>query len=208
LICFFKTKISRADSGLSSLATRLNKVKEKDTSSFNIYFCTTAVAMKKIRIAQSMMIGTIVLIAAFQVYWLVKLYNDEWEGLKKETDVIFRETVYKLQVARFKKDTLTFRRFSNGLPDDNLFNLEAISVVRNRKTEGSSSADRSRTKGANKPARIVVAASPDFLEERKLDDLLKGKQFPLSEIQQTQLLIGKSRVQPGKNSTRFRKFFN
>ncbi len=87
--------------------------------------------MKKLRIAQSMMIGTIVLIAAFQAYWLLKLYNDEWEGLKKETDVVFREVVYKLQVERFKKDTLTFRRFGRNSIDENLFNIEAVNVLKN-----------------------------------------------------------------------------
>jgi hypothetical protein len=59
--------------------------------------------MQKLRLSQSLMVATILLIVAFQSYWLMKLYNDEWKVIKKETDVVFRETIYKLQVTRFKK---------------------------------------------------------------------------------------------------------
>src|SRR5690349_18795688 len=89
--------------------------------------------MKKLRLAQVMMIGTIVLIAAFQTYWLVKLYHDEWADVKKETDVIFRDAIYKLQVVRFKRDTVTFKRFNADSVDENLFNIQAINVIKNAK---------------------------------------------------------------------------
>ncbi len=87
--------------------------------------------MKRLRLAQTMMIATIILIAAFQCYWIVRLYEEEWQALKKETDVLFRETVYKLQVARFSKDTLMFRRI-NG---DNLFNVDAVNVLRRQRND-------------------------------------------------------------------------
>ncbi|MDB5229523.1 MAG: two-component sensor histidine kinase [Chitinophagaceae bacterium] len=48
------------------------------------------------------MIVTIAIIAAFQGYWLNKLYNDEWNGLKKRTDVLLKETVQQLQTARIR----------------------------------------------------------------------------------------------------------
>jgi two-component system, OmpR family, phosphate regulon sensor histidine kinase PhoR len=87
--------------------------------------------VKKLHIARALMIVTILLIAAFQAYWLTRLYKDESAGLQKETDVLFRETVYKMQVARFKNDTMIFQ----GQPDANLFNLEAINAIRKKASE-------------------------------------------------------------------------
>lgn len=52
------------------------------------------------------MIATILVLAAFEGYWLRKLYKDEYRDLRREVDVSFRETMSKLQVSRFEKDTL------------------------------------------------------------------------------------------------------
>ena len=51
---------------------------------------------------------TIVLVAAFQGYWIRRLYVEEWNTLKKETDIAFRDVVYNLQMERFRKDTTFF----------------------------------------------------------------------------------------------------
>ena len=61
--------------------------------------------MKKIQLTFLLMMATILLLAAFEGYWLNKLYKDEYEGLRKEVDVSFRETMNKLQLRRFEKDT-------------------------------------------------------------------------------------------------------
>lgn len=61
--------------------------------------------MKKVQLTLLLMIATILLLAAFEGYWLHKLYKDEYEGLRKEVDVSFRETMNKLQLGRFEKDT-------------------------------------------------------------------------------------------------------
>lgn len=68
------------------------------------------------------------LIAAFQFYWINRLYKDEWQNLKKETDVIFRDVMYKLQLERFRNDTAIFKK---GVPD-NLFVLDVLDSVRNK----------------------------------------------------------------------------
>lgn len=68
------------------------------------------------------------MIVAFQCYWIARLYNDEWNDLKKETDVLFREAMYKLQLQRFRSDTAFFAK---GLPD-NLFAFNVIDSVRER----------------------------------------------------------------------------
>jgi len=74
------------------------------------------------------MISTIILIAAFQCYWINRLYNDEWQNLKKETDITFRDVVYRLQLQRFKKDTTFFKK---GVPD-NLFVLDVMDSVKGK----------------------------------------------------------------------------
>lgn len=54
------------------------------------------------------MIAVVLLIALFEAYWLTKLYKDEYNALKKEADVTFRETIFKLQRRQFEKDTVLF----------------------------------------------------------------------------------------------------
>lgn len=80
-----------------------------------------------------MMIVTIVLIAAFQGYWITRLYNDEWRNLQRESDFIFRDVVYKLQLQRFRNDTSFFKK---NLPD-NLFVLDLIDSVQTQMTDTS-----------------------------------------------------------------------
>ena len=74
------------------------------------------------------MTGTIILIAAFQCYWINRLYHDEWQNLKRESDVIFRDVVYKLQLQRFRSDTTIFK---TNLPD-NLFIFNVIDSVKEK----------------------------------------------------------------------------
>ena len=83
--------------------------------------------MKKLRTAQLLMIVSVLVISCFQVYWLVTLYNDKESSIKKNTDIIFRETLYQLQVRRFKNDSL----FA-GLPGENLFMVDMVNVLRKR----------------------------------------------------------------------------
>ncbi|TDO26488.1 sensor histidine kinase [Sediminibacterium goheungense] len=61
--------------------------------------------MKKLQLSLLLMMATVLMLAAFEGYWLHKLYKDEYAGLRKEVDVSFRETMNKLQLTRFEKDT-------------------------------------------------------------------------------------------------------
>lgn len=56
------------------------------------------------------MLVAILLIAAFQCYWLNKQYHDEYKSLKQEADVTFRETMYKLQQKRYEEDQALFEQ--------------------------------------------------------------------------------------------------
>lgn len=100
-------------------------------------------------VAMVLMISTIVLIAAFQCWWINRLYNDEWNGLKRETDVMFRDVVYKLQLQRFRSDTAFFKK---GLPD-NLFLFDVIDSVKEKmidSTPGKAARERNVMISVNK----------------------------------------------------------
>jgi len=73
------------------------------------------------------MIGTILLIVAFQVYWLTTLYHEEEQSMRKTVDVVFRESMYKLQAERFKNDTSIFFK---SIPDENIFLGDVASAVK------------------------------------------------------------------------------
>ncbi|CAN5663203.1 HAMP domain-containing sensor histidine kinase [soil metagenome] len=79
-------------------------------------------------VSRVLMISTIILIAAFQCWWISRLYKEEWNSVKRETDVMFRDVVYKLQLQRFRSDTTFFKK---GLPD-NLFVFNVIDSVKEK----------------------------------------------------------------------------
>ncbi|MCW3088302.1 MAG: histidine kinase [Sediminibacterium sp.] len=108
------------------------------------YICIRKKAMKKLQISRALMIAAILLIAAFQAYWLTRLYKDESEGLKKEANGIFRDVVYNLQVERFKADTLTFSARSG----NNLFIYNAVNALRQ---QIATAKKNSRTKKTDSP---------------------------------------------------------
>ena len=80
----------------------------------------------KLRLSAILMIFAIIGIGVFQGYWLKKLYSEEWTSLQKETNIAFRDAVYKLQWQRFRADTA----FSRHHIPDNLFLMEALDKVR------------------------------------------------------------------------------
>ncbi|WP_207497084.1 sensor histidine kinase [Aridibaculum aurantiacum] len=114
-------------------------------------------AQQKIHIARAMMVATILLIVGFQVYWISRLYNDEKSALQREADVVFREAVYKVQVANFKMDTSFFEQAG-----ENLFNVEAINVMKRK-------AVASGKKGDTLPNQVIIQLKdPQQNEVKKL----------------------------------------
>lgn len=62
------------------------------------------------------MTAAIILIAAFQVYWIVIKINEEKRVLRFRTNIIFRESVFDLQSSKLKLDSTARLRY--GLPPD------------------------------------------------------------------------------------------
>ncbi|HSC38617.1 MAG TPA: HAMP domain-containing sensor histidine kinase, partial [Chitinophagaceae bacterium] len=48
---------------------------------------------------------TVCIITAFQAYWLYKNYRDENRLFTTRTNILFRETIFRLQASRLKQDT-------------------------------------------------------------------------------------------------------
>lgn len=80
----------------------------------------------KLKMARLLMITAILLITAFQSYWVSRLYREEKEGIKKEANNIFRDVVYNLQAERFRKDSLVFR----GTGGPNIFVHNVLNAFR------------------------------------------------------------------------------
>jgi two-component system phosphate regulon sensor histidine kinase PhoR len=94
--------------------------------------------MNKLRTARLLMTATIILIAAFQAYWMYRLFQEERSNFRKTADVVFRETLYRLQAERFTGDTLVFK----GLPGDNIFMSDVISSVQKNRVQKDSGKPR------------------------------------------------------------------
>jgi len=84
-------------------------------------------------VSRILMISSILLIVGFQCWWINGLYKDEWKNLQRETDVLFRDVVYKLQLQRFRSDTAFFRK---DLPD-NLFVFDVLDSVKEKVMDSS-----------------------------------------------------------------------
>ncbi len=84
--------------------------------------------MNRLRLSRGLIVVIIILIAAFHCFWILRLYQQEREALRMETDVLFRDVVYKLQLLRFKNDTTLFK---HGEPN-NLFALDVIIEIKHK----------------------------------------------------------------------------
>lgn len=114
----------------------------------------------RLTVSKILITATIVLIAAFQWYYLNKLYREEKDSLKKETDVAFRDVIYKLQLQRFRRDTVLFKKDSL---HDNLFLFDVMDSVKGVITQSSAS---------TRPGKLPKGKIMISVETRKLQDSL------------------------------------
>lgn len=71
---------------------------------------------RRFNISVTLMIAAILLIGAFQVYWLHMNIEEEKKTLRWRTNFLFRESVFELRSSKLKLDTTA--RFRYGLPPD------------------------------------------------------------------------------------------
>jgi signal transduction histidine kinase len=144
------------------------------------------IQVSKLQIARLLMVAAIVLIAGFQVYWLHKLYGEEASGFKKTTDVVFRETMYKVQAQRLKRDSFFYKY----IPEQNSFMGDVAELVnakiprisfstntdeQENEMSFSTNFDSSEEDGNmpiespdGKPPAIVITHSTDSLNHKKI----------------------------------------
>jgi two-component system phosphate regulon sensor histidine kinase PhoR len=106
---------------------------------------------RTIRLSAPLMIVAVVGIAGFQAYWMRNLYAQEWAELRRETDVAFRDAVYKLQMQQFRKDAF----FSKHDLPPNLFMLNMLDSMRSRFVD---SFDRGPSPGEKRNLTISIDA--------------------------------------------------
>lgn len=80
--------------------------------------------MNKLRLSKVVMFSAITVIVTFQCYWVNRVFLEEKERVQKQTDILFKELVYTMQINRFKSDTLIY----NTGKGNNLFALEAANA--------------------------------------------------------------------------------
>lgn len=116
----------------------------------------------KLNLSRVLLAAAILMIVAFQAYWLKKIYRDEYQALRKETNGIFRDVIYNVQVQRFTHDSLPRivqgKKIATG---GNLFASTAVNALRieNKglvKKDTTPPAPPKDTTPAKPPVRIVV----------------------------------------------------
>jgi two-component system phosphate regulon sensor histidine kinase PhoR len=131
--------------------------------------------ISKFSISRVLLVAAILLIVAFQSYWLSRLYKEEWQTLKKETNGIFRDVVYKMQVDRFKADTLIYKQTSG----ENLFVYNAVNALRKQNAD--------LTKGSNGKKKDSAAKTTQAFYFNKHTDTVNPANIRRIELHKNEL---------------------
>ncbi len=126
------------------------------------------------------MAATILLIAAFQVYWIKKLYREEENNFKKTADIIFREAMYRLQAERFTGDTLVFK----GSPGDNLFMTDVVNTIQKERIKDSG--HQQMVISMSTGARVLLQDRPEKRQDKDTMIYVDTKEhgLPPAEVRQ------------------------
>ena len=89
------------------------------------------------RISVGLMVISILLIVAFQFWWLRKTYREEAQTLGMRATILFRETIHSLQVSHLKIDS----SFRKDIPSESDM-VGVMNVLKEKVREGKDSASR------------------------------------------------------------------
>ena len=175
----------------------------------------TKVTISISQLARLMMVVAIVLIAGFQVYWLHKLFKEEASGFKKTTDVVFRETMYKVQAQRLKRDSF----FTKYIPEQNSFMADVAELVTSKipkisissnsngeqnETDISSAIDTTED-GGDMPmefANLDPFSNNTSLDKDSLDKKFKSTKINITQLIQDGINLGLSEARKEFKKTR------
>jgi len=153
--------------------------------------------MNRRRISIVLMIGTIGVIVAFQVFWLRKNYVEEQKTFMIRTNLLFRETLFKMQVARLHLDTASDMHFQNKAGFITMTNVLKEKVIMsdspNKTREGKAfiiSLRHDSTRGSGDSMGGVMYKTANS----RVFDFLKGVDSLQDSIPAKEVVIGYRRV--------------
>jgi two-component system phosphate regulon sensor histidine kinase PhoR len=107
----------------------------------------------KLKLSRVLLATAILLIVAFQSYWLNKIYQEEWLSLKKDTNSILRDVVYDIQLSRYKGDSLINKQKTAG----NLFAMNMVNELRQQRAAVEKKTDSvQKDTAARVPRRALI----------------------------------------------------
>ncbi len=111
------------------------------------------------RISVGLMLISILLIGAFQFWWLRKSYREEEETLTIRTNILFRETIHHLQVSKLKLDLALKKRIPSESDMVGMINVlkEKIRDSALGDSQVTSTVILSMKKGGNPPPHDAVS---------------------------------------------------
>lgn len=129
---------------------------------------------RRLRTSAALMVLAIVGIAIFQAYWFKQLYGEEWTALKKETEITFRDVIYKLQLEHFQRDS----GFSRQHIRNNLFLFNFLDNFKtsNQKTGGPLPEDR------DLPQEVMVSLSSKFRSDTSRHDTTVKRMITMQDF--------------------------
>ncbi|MGB8194161.1 MAG: HAMP domain-containing sensor histidine kinase [Chitinophagaceae bacterium] len=136
----------------------------------------------RLRISLILMLVSMILLAAFQAWWLRKSYREEKETLDIRTSALFRETIYGLQVSRLKLDS----NFQLRMPSQSNA-VGVVNTLRARMRDSldmpSKSAlivtvDRTMRTRRDTTLKTFVRYGPDKMGPDRIFDVLLGSESP------------------------------
>ena len=146
---------------------------------------------KRFGISLVLMLVSMVLLAAFQGWWLYKSYREEKETMEIRTSILFRETLYGLQAAKLKLDT-NFRlsRLPNSTDAVGVVNVlrsKALDTLRKQMPPGnvmiSMKSNTVRTRRRDSSVTSFVRYTPDKIFDVLLASESSHDSLKVEEIQ-------------------------
>jgi two-component system phosphate regulon sensor histidine kinase PhoR len=122
---------------------------------------------RRLRVSATLMMLAIIGMTIFQVYWFKKLYGEEWTELKKETEITFRDVIYKLQLQRFQR----YGGLSHQPIRNNLFLFNVLDSLKSRTI-------KTRTIGLSSNVHPDTLKHPAIVPDTAVETIINVRDMP------------------------------
>lgn len=156
----------------------------------------------RLSISLVLMMVSMVLLAAFQAWWLYKSYREEKETMEIRTSILFRETLYGLQASKLSLDTnyqLTrLPSKSNAIGVVNILRDRALDTLRKRLPQSkmivSVNSNMVRTRSDSSVKSFVR-----YGQDNKIFDVLLGSESPEDSLKIDEIQLAFSKALKSQN---------